>query len=391
MTDDRDSNDFRPLMQDLLRLGMAGAAGYANRAVDRIQLEYITNPYGRQPPHILVFPDGRAEPMTPFQLPVPGYAPDVLAVELLGAPGQPPSEDQIERVRVLGYAVRDLLPGKIAFCGNTELVDVATAALVPEEVEEADNETEVTDEVAEPAPQPSFLHHEKLTFAEVAAPSAARAAEPISFTLKPAKVQDIFDILGTPQESRVPLAPGSIFNTFKPGQGAEPTQIRVLFKAPARTITRLVVVPSHDSFKPEPDDGDAFSLDELRKADQRLGMGEFRGHYLLAKNGTLIPARSIDASGNCWPGKNDGSLQIVLAGNGKAPTVEQRRTLFEYAHVMRRHYEQPLQASVRDIVFVEGLIGLDPNGVMQPSLANPGLIDAELPQGKSAGKAARAV
>ena len=179
MMGDISPNDLRPLMQDLLRLGMAGAAGYANRAVDRIQLEYITNPYGRQPPHILVFPDGRAEPMTPFQLPVPGYAPDVLAVELLGVPNSPPSEAQIERVRVLGREVRDLLPGKIAFCGNAELVDVATAALTPEMVPEVadEQEEEVAELEKEPAPQPSFLHHEKLTFAEVATPSPVRSAD----------------------------------------------------------------------------------------------------------------------------------------------------------------------------------------------------------------------
>ncbi len=402
---------LRSLMQDLLRLGMAGAAGYANRTVARIQLDYIVNPYGRQPPHILVFPDGRAEPMTPFQLPVPGYAPDVLAVELLGVPGSPPTDLQLATVRLFGREVRRLLPGQMAFAGRQELVDTATSALeqpgpepapvpAPPAAEDGESNSDAAtpfplapEEDAPtldtPAPGPAFMLHETLA---LSTPNVPRA-EPVIFSTKPASVQEIFDIIGTPAERRVPLAPGSIFNGFKPaGRGApvDASQIRTKFAAPGtREIHRLVVIPSHDPFKPEPDGAQAYSLEELRRADQRLGMTEFRGHYILARNGDLIPGRSLELSGNCWPGKNDNAIQIVLAGNGRTPTPEQRRTLYEYGHLMRRHYERPLKASVRDILMAEGLLGLDPNGTLQEKLANPALIEAPLPQGAS--KSSRAV
>jgi hypothetical protein len=272
------------------------------------------------------------------------------------------------------------MPGKLGFSGTDELVAEATAAFeaAPEEAEDQTEE--------EPPPSPTFMYHETLELAK-----SEPKPEPVTFTLRPSNAQEIFDILGTPQDRRLPLAPGSIFNTFKPGQGgqgAEPIRIRTLFKAPGtREILRLVVVPSHDAAKPEPEEASAYSLEELKKQEKRLGMGEFRGHYLLAKDGRLIPGRDIESNGNCWPGKNEKSLQIVLAGNGKSPTPEQRRTLFEYGYAMRRHYEHPLHGHVRDVVLAEGLLGIDPNGIMQASMANPSLIDGPLPAPKAAKKA----
>lgn len=398
------TDNLRALMQDLLRLGMAGAAGYANRTVSRIQLDYIVNPFGRQPPHVLVFADGRTEPMTPFQLPVPGYAPDVLAIELLGAPGSPPTDAQLATVRLFGREIRALLPGQMAFAGKQELVDIATAALdpviepaaappaeaSPEQSPEQSPDADSPFPLAPPTTSgPAFMLHETLA---LSTPQVPRP-EPVVFSTKPATVQEIFDIIGTPTDRRVPLAPGSIFNAFRAGGRGAPvdaSQIRTRFTAPGtRDIQRLVVIPSHDPFKPEPDGEQAYSLDELRRADQRVGMTEFRGHYILAKNGDLIPGRSLELAGNCWPGKNDNAIQIVLAGNGRTPTSAQRRTLYEYGHLMRRHYERPLKGSVRDILMAEGLLGLDPNGTLQEKLANPALIEAPLPQGAS--KSSRAV
>lgn len=350
--------DLRPIMEDLLRLGLEGVPGYTNRPVDQFQLEYVTNPYGRQPPHVLVFPDGRVERMTSFQLPVPGYAPNVVAVELLGYPTQPPTPTQLDSLRQLAAQIRQTLPGKAGFTGNAELVEVALAG--------------------EGSGRPAFMSPDALAMAK---PEKSPAA-----AMSPAKVQDIFDILGTPVDRRSPLPPGSIFNTVNRGQVGSAITMRQLYKpAGAREITRLVVVASHDSFKPEPDDPAVFSLTALRQADQRLGMSDFRGHYLLARDGSLIEGRDLATIGNCWPGKNEGSIQIVLAGNGKNPTREQRETLFLYAAAMRKAIERPLLANVREVVFGEGLLGIDPTGVMKDDLANPRLIDADPPKGKQPG------
>ncbi len=435
------SSSIRNLLQDLLRLGMAGAAGYTNRSVARIQLEYITNPYGRQPPHILIFRDGQTEPMTPFQLMVPGYAPDVLAVELLGAPAMPPTSEQLQAIQFLGKTVREILSGQLAFSGNQQLVDLATGAFkaqatatpvsqtpssstpTDEEIEEKTSEDAYEDETAAvpteveegweefspespvktknagAAESPSeasstaadddaarFMHHEKLAVAP-ATPSRpmlpqSSHEEPVAFKIKPpANVNDIFDILGTPAEQRGPLAPGTLFNNFSAGAVNLTQGVRFPYHAPAtREVFSLVVVPSHDPFKAEPTEGSFFSIEELRKLDQRAGMADFRGHYLLAKNGDLIPGRSLEAVGNCWPGRNDNAIQIVLAGNGKTPTIDQRRTLYEYGLSMRRHYEmRPTKAVVKDITFGMSVLGIDPQGFMVEKLANPKYIDAPLP------------
>ncbi len=122
MTSETSPVDFRPFLEDLLRLGLQGSEGYTNRPVDQIQLEYITNPYGRQPPHLIVFPDGRIEPMTSFQLPVPGYAANVLAIEVMGIMGQVPTPTQRETIARLGREVRQMLPGRLGFTGHAALV-----------------------------------------------------------------------------------------------------------------------------------------------------------------------------------------------------------------------------------------------------------------------------
>ena len=347
--------DLRPILEDLLRLAMADAPGFSNRQVDQIQLEYITNPYGRQPPHVLVFPDGRVERMTSFQLPVPGYAANVVAVELLGYPSQPPTPTQLASLAALGAQVRQTLSGKIGFTGNADLITAATAG--------AD------------ADRPAFMSPDALRMVQ---PEKSPAA-----AMSPSKVQDIFDILGTPSDRRDPLAPGSIFNTVNNIRNNTAVVMRQLFKAPGvRDVERLVVVSSHDSFKPEPEDAGAFNIDALRKADIRLGMTDFRGHYLIAKDGTLVAGRDLETVGNCWPGKNEKAIQIVIAGNGKNPTREQRETLFLYAAAMRKHYERPIHANVREIVFADQLLGIDPLGVMKDELANPRVIDADVPSGK---------
>lgn len=237
------------------------------------------------------------------------------------------------------------------------------------------------------------MNHSALAMSPPAEPTPARAsinleAAPsldadISAAPMPKKrvtVQTIFDILGTPDDRRAPLPPGSIFNTsFAPGRGAAPTEIRIPFKAPnTRDIVRLVMIPSHEASKPEPDSAEAYALDTLRKADQRVGMSDFRGHFLLTKDGQLLSGRSLELTGNCWPGKNDGALQVVVAGNGKSPTEEQRRCIYEFGIAMRRHYEKPLQASVRDIVFAEQLLGIDPNGMMREQMANGTYVTADV-------------
>jgi hypothetical protein len=347
--------DLRPILEDLLRLGMQDAPGFANRSVDQLQLEYVTNPYGRQPPHVLVFPDGRVERMTPFQVPVPGYAANVVAVELLGYPGQPPTPIQLQSLAALGAQVRQALAGRVGFTGNAELIGAANGAT---------------------SGSPGFMSASGMTMARKPAPSPAAA-------MSPTKVQDLFDILGTPPERRTPLAPGSMFNSvnnLKSGGVA----MRQLFKpAGARTISKLVVVASHDAFKPEPTEESEYSLEALRKIDQRLGMSDFRGHYLLARNGDLIEGRDLGVVGNCWPGKNDAAIQIVVAGNGKSPTRAQRETLYMYAASMRKAMDCPIQAAVREVVFGEQLLGIDPNGVMKDDLANARMVDAELPKGKA--------
>ena len=339
--------DFRNIMQDLLRLGMEGAPGFTNRSVNRIQLEYITNPTGRQPAHVIVFPNGRVDRMTPFQMPVPGYAADVLAVELLGYVGKNPTAEQIDSVKAFAAEIRQFIPGRLGFVGNAELVAAATSA---------------------DSNRPGFMGSGQLSMAQ----AEAAPARPTG----PSSVQALFDILGTPSDRRGALPPGSLFNNAAAGGGSA-IALRGLFKAPGvRAINRLVVVPSHDAHKPEPTDPSAFSLDALRKNDQRLGMGDFRGHYILARDGSLITGRDLEKSGNCWPGKNDGSIQIVMAGNGRNPTVEQRQTLYQYGVAMRKHYEFPLQASKRDILYADKLLGVNPNGLMDEKLAVPGLIEA---------------
>lgn len=289
------TDNLRALLQDLLRLGMAGAAGYANRMVSRIQLDYIVNPFGRQPPHALIFADGRTEPMTPFQLPVPGYAPDVLAIEPAGCP-RSSTDAQLATVRLFGREIRKLLPGQMAFAGRQELVDIATAALEPVAEVPADVSAEQPSDADSPfplvptTPGPAFMLHETLA---LSTPQVPRP-EPVVFSTQPSNVQEIFDIIGTPTDRRVPLAPGSIFKR-PPVQpdGARrwtPPRSGPSSPHPARAkSSESPVIPSHDPFKPEPDEAQAYSLDELRRADQRVGMTEFRGHYILAKNGDLIP------------------------------------------------------------------------------------------------------
>ncbi len=379
MTSETSPVDFRPFLEDLLRLGLQGSEGYTNRPVDQIQLEYITNPYGRQPPHLIVFPDGRIEQMTSFQLPVPGYAANVLAIEVMGIMGQVPTPTQRETIARLGREVRQMLPGRLGFTGHAALVASATGT------EEAAAEISSSSE-----PLPFFMSEDSMGMSPQPVSRSSIAVPPPAVGMS--SVQELFDVLGTPPDRRAPLPPGSIFNnSFAPGKGAEPTEIRIAFKAPAmRDIVRLVVVPSHEASKEEPADESLYTIEALRKADQRLGMSDFRGHFLLAKDGQLIAGRNLDVSGNCWPGKNDGAIQIVLAGNGKSPTEAQRRALYEFGVAMRRHYEKPLQASVRDVVFAEGLLGIDPNGRMQEAMANASLVTADT-SAKSAKHTARAV
>lgn len=342
--------DFRNIMQDLLRLGMEGAPGFTNRRVNRIQLEYITNPTGRQPGHIVVFPNGRVDRMTPFQIPVPGYEADVLAVELLGYVGKKPTPEQISSVQAFAAEIRQFIPGRLGFVGNDELVAAAT---------QADSN------------RPGFMGAGELSFAA----QTEAAPKPVG----PSTVQALFDILGTPVDRRGAVQPGTLFNNAAAGGGAAAIAMRELFKAPGvRLINRLIVVPSHDAHKPEPTDPSAFTLDALRKNDQRLGMGDFRGHYILARDGSLIAGRDIEKVGNCWPGKNDGSIQIVLAGNGRSPTVEQRQTLYQYGVAMRKHYECPLQAATRDILYADKLLGINPQGMMDEKLVKPNLIEAPI-------------
>lgn len=376
MTNETSPADFRPFLEDLLRLGLQGSEGYTNRAVDQIQLEYITNPYGRQPPHLIVFPDGRIEQMTSFQIPIPGYATNVLAVEVMGVMGQQPTPTQLETIARLGSEVQQIMPGRLGFTGNPEMVAAATGSAAPP----------LRSEVSDTPPAPFFFSQNPMAVAPVPRSSVSIPVTPVS----PVSVQSLFDVLGTPVDRRSPLPPGSIFNnSFAPGRGAAPVEIRIPFKAPnARDVVRLVMVPSHDPHKPEPEDEASYTLDALRKADQRLGMSDFRGHYLISKEGELISGRSLELNGNCWPGKNDGAIQVVLAGNGKSPTEAQRRTIYEFGVAMRRHYEKPLQAAVRDIVFGEGLLGVDPNGRMQEQMANAALVTADV---GARGKVARAV
>ena len=485
-------SNIRFLTQDLLRLGMAGAVGYANRNINRIQLDYITNPYGRQPPHILIFRDGRFEPMTPFQLPVPGYGADVLAIELLGINGEPPSAEQEEAVRLFGKEVRKLLQGGVGFTGHKELVALATGMKKAqgfqdvEGYEEEDNDDEEEDgqeqdsqeqdsqgedhgyeeksvkmagkggsqagssvgqprakgaavQAAQPenspvfrqkaktdsspsdlspsdSSPPEFMRHEDLRMAPVrrndssmldvrlSAPPPLhpdqkgqfgwqnhqgqnhqghdRQGQNHHFVQKIATINEVFDILGTAPERRVPLPPGSLFNTYSNAEaGTRPLRLGVQYTpAGTREVTSLVVVPSHDSTKPEPQDAKEYTLDDLRRVDQQAGMDDFRAHYLLTKDGVLVPARSLEIPGNCWPGRNDSAIQIVLAGNGNSPTPSQRRTLYEYGFAMREHYApRPTRAFVRNVEFAMGLLGIDPTGQMRDNLANPSLIDAPLP------------
>lgn len=358
MTDTQNATDFRPFLEDLLRLGMQGVPGYANRAVDQIQLEYITNPYGRQPPHILFFQDGRVERMTPFQLPVPGYGANVLAIELLGYVGQNPTEKQMDALKAFGAQVRQAIPGRLGFIGNEELVAHATRADVS---------------------SVPFMDNSQLSLADI-------VPKPLPSQLS--SVQSLFDILGTADDRRKPLPPGSIFNSVNSGNGAQAVVVRSMFKAPGTRIVKgLVIVPSHDAYKPEPTDPSAYSLEALRKADQRLGMTDFRGHYIIARDGSLVPGRDLEKIGNCWPGKNEGTIQLVLAGNGKAPTSEQRNTIYQYGVAMRKHFEYPLQAYIRDVTYAEQLLGVDPNNTMIDAKASAALIEAPIATGNARGGA----
>ncbi len=347
MADTPNVTDFRPFMEDILRLGMQGVPGMTNRAVDQMQLEYITNPYGRQPPHILFFPDGRVERMTPFQVPVPGYGANVLAIELLGYVGQKPTDVQLKALKAFGAQVREVLAGKVAFTGSAELLDIATR---------------------DDSERPGFMASGQLSMADIVPPPAPSALS---------NVQNLFDILGTPGEKRGALPPGSIFNTVTGGSGVQAIVMRDIFKAPGTRIVKgLVIVTSHDAFKPEPEDAGSYTLEALRKADQRLGMSDFRGHYIIARDGTLIPGRDIEKIGNCWPGKNEGTIQLVLAGNGKSPTAEQRNTIYQYGVAMRKYYEYPLTAFIKEVMYADQLLGVDPNNIMAADKANAALIEA---------------
>lgn len=347
MADAPSVTDFRPFMEDILRLAMQDVPGFSNRAVDQIQLEYITNPYGRQPPHILFFPDGRVERMTPFQVPVPGYAANVLAVELLGYVGQKPTDVQLKALKSFGAQVREVLAGKVGFTGAADLLDVATR---------------------DDSERPGFMATAQLSMADIV---PAPAPSVLS------NVQNLFDILGTPGDKRGALPPGSIFNAVTGGTGVQTIVMRDIFRAPGTRIVKgLIIVTSHDPFKPEPGDAASYTLEALRKADQRVGMSDFRGHFILARDGTLVPGRDIEKVGNCWPGKNEGTIQIVLAGNGKSPTAEQRATLYQYGVAMRKYYEYPLTAHIKEVLYADQLLGIDPNNVMQADKANAALIEA---------------
>lgn len=389
--------DLRNVLQDILRLSMQGVAGMSNRAVDRVAIEFVTNPYGRQPPHILIFQDGRIERMTSFQLPVPGFGDNVLVLEVLGAPGTQPTDAQCAAVETLGSEMRQLMPGQMSFAGYRDLVLLATGGMEPEEG------------------QPSFMAHNEVKAAAVYDRSAQAAAfieQASAASIQPeiakhiekepvfeaTNVQQLFDILGTPDDRRKPVQPGSIFNTVSPVavQGAGSTAVTFdsnstqnQFRLPGnRTVTRLVVVASHDPTKPEPADVKAMSIKELRLADQRAGMSDFRGHYLIAKDGTLETGRALDLTGNCWPGRNGDSIQIVIAGNGKAITSEQRKALYDFAQAMCGAFEgRPVDANVRDVVLVQQLLGIDSSGKISAATANPAMITAPLPvdQKKRAG------
>lgn len=390
--------DLRNVLQDILRLSMQGVAGMSNRAVDRIAIEFVTNPYGRQPPHILIFQDGRIERMTSFQLPVPGFGDNVLVIEALGAPDAKPTDAQCAAIETLGSEIRQLMPGRMSFAGYRDLVMLATGGIEPEQG------------------QPSFMAHSEVKAAasfDRSAQAAAFIEQTSAATIQPempaayvekapvfeaTNVQQLFDILGTPDDRRKPVQPGSIFNTVSPVavQGAGNTAItfdsnstQSQFRLPGnRTVTRLVVVASHDPTKPEPADAKAMSIKELRLADQRAGMSDFRGHYLIAKDGTLETGRALDLTGNCWPGRNGDSIQIVIAGNGKDITSEQRKTLYDFAQAMCAAFEgRPVDANVRDVVLVPQLLGIDSSGKISASSANPAMITAPLPvnQQKRAG------
>lgn len=390
--------DLRNVLQDILRLSMQGVAGMSNRAVDRIAIEFVTNPYGRQPPHILIFQDGRIERMTSFQLPVPGFGDNVLVIEALGAPDTKPTDAQCAAIETLGSEIRQLMPGRMSFAGYRDLVMLATGGIEPEQG------------------QPSFMAHSEVKAAasfDRSAQAAAFIEQTSAATIQPempaayvekapvfeaTNVQQLFDILGTPDDRRKPVQPGSIFNTVSPVavQGAGNTAVtfdsnstQSQFRLPGnRTVTRLVVVASHDPTKPEPADAKAMSIKELRLADQRAGMSDFRGHYLIAKDGTLDTGRALDLTGNCWPGRNGDSIQIVIAGNGKDITSEQRKTLYDFAQAMCAAFEgRPVDANVRDVVLVPQLLGIDSSGKISASSANPAMITAPLPvnQQKRAG------
>lgn len=317
------------------------AAAFTAPGARTVHLEYVTNPYGRTPPHILVFQDGRVESMTPEGQPVAGYLPGTLVVELLGTPGAKPTETQLQALRDLTAERAAAAKGNITFTGDTDLLVTAKPAFKPE------------------------------------APKKFRMSS----------VQEIFDILETPSTERNPLRAGTLFNVVS--TSADPanlTSFPIQFPL-TREITTLVVVASHSPFQPEPTDASAFTIDTLRKIDKKNGLPDFRGHYLISRAGDLIPGRNVEQPGAAVPGHANGSLQVILAGNGKAPTSDQRRMLLQFGELARKHYDpQRLKVVTRDVVYAKELLGVGPTGEMDPSLVRPEIVTAALPVAKPAPK-----
>jgi hypothetical protein len=305
------------------------AAAYADGAPLQMHIEYVTNPYGRQPPHMLVFQDGRMEEMQPLARAVGG-----VRVELLGSPGQEPTPTQLQSLRQFVEIAQARAGGQLQVSGHTHLLKPAAPAM----------------------PHPSEIR------------------------FRMSKVDDIFELLGVPPDRRQPLKAGSLFNTVSVASGAATlTQFGAEFPR-TREMTTLVVVPSHDPFKPEPTDAKAFELATLRQLDQRNGLPDFRAHYLIAKNGTLLKGRDLEQLGSAVPGFATGAVQVVVAGNGKAPTPEQRRMILEFGALARKHYApQNLKAVTRDIVFAKELLGVDGTGCMNEEYVRADAVNADLP------------
>jgi hypothetical protein len=193
-------------------------------------------------------------------------------------------------------------------------------------------------------------------------------------------VDDIFDLLGVPADRRQPHRAGTLLNNFSSmtgrGQSVGPS---IEFPS-TREVTTLVVVPSHDPFKPEPTEAKALDIATLRQIDQKNGLPDFRAHYLIAKNGELLKGRDLEQLGSAVPGHATGALQVVVAGNGKDPTSEQRRMLMEFGALARKQYApQTLKVMTRDIVFAKELLGVDNMGCMNADYVRPEAVNAELP------------